>query len=502
MHAGAARVLPGLPAVRTLGVLWLLWFVSVVISPGSAKINVTTPEPRLNVLKGQDAFFFVTFTSSVPPEVRWNFVANNGDSREIAAFNVTNSMSINIEINYKDRLIGHPSGSLTLKNVLKADVGTYTAQFVTYSSESNTGIKITLEVYDTLTGFSISKKGDPTPDNSTVTLMCKSASSLESRVTYNWSLNGVAVEAGLRFKINDSSLIVNMTESIRGFFRCVASNPLNHASSDYYFLPCCTALTGSPMKEVVEVIQGNSVKFNLKESTEEIFAVEWHFKNSQKQLAVSMLNITGLVDSAYTKKVDISLKNGSLTIYGVQWADAGTYTASVWSSQKRWEENFKLDVKDPINRAALIGGLVGGIGGFLLLLLLAIALFICYRHKKKVDKLNNKPNETATTGIINASPNKDTKSSSPAAETHFEGKKNLGFHDSFGDENSLDSAIATSTIPSDRLSLQSQTLANYKQNYPIGQAYLDDSNWSDSDNEASINNDPGGDMKIRTITLV
>ena len=44
----------------------------------------------------------------------------------------------------------------------------------------------------------------------------------------------------------------------------------------------------------------------------------------------------------------------------------------------------------PINRAALIGGLVGGIGGFLLLILLAIALCICCRHKKKEDKLNNK----------------------------------------------------------------------------------------------------------------
>ena len=37
-------------------------------------------------------------------------------------------------------------------------------------------------------------------------------------------------------------------------------------------------------KEVMEVFQGNSVKFNLKESTEKMRAVEWHFKNSQKQV--------------------------------------------------------------------------------------------------------------------------------------------------------------------------------------------------------------------------
>ena len=87
---------------------------------------------------------------------------------------------------------------------------------------------------DTFTDFFIDEKVDPPQD--TVILMCKSASSLESKVTYNWTLNGKSVQAGLRFKINDSSLVVNVTETIRGFFSCVGSNPLIHTSSEYYFL--------------------------------------------------------------------------------------------------------------------------------------------------------------------------------------------------------------------------------------------------------------------------
>ena len=45
------------------------------------------------------------------------------------------------------RISGHPNGSLTLKNVSKADVGTYTAGFVTYSLEGNKDIKIELVMY-------------------------------------------------------------------------------------------------------------------------------------------------------------------------------------------------------------------------------------------------------------------------------------------------------------------------------------------------------------------
>uniref|UniRef100_A0A8C4NFD6 Ig-like domain-containing protein n=1 Tax=Eptatretus burgeri TaxID=7764 RepID=A0A8C4NFD6_EPTBU len=199
-------------------------------------------------------------------------------------------------------------------------------------------------MYDTFTDFFIDEKVDPPQD--TVILMCKSASSLESKVTYNWTLNGKSVQAGLRFKINDSSLVVNVTETIRGFFSCVGSNPLIHTSSEYYFLETnCTNLWGNETKEAVEVLQGNSVKFSLKESTEKMRAVEWHFKNSQKQLAVAMLGTSGLVNSAYTNRMEIDVNKGSLTILGVQMRDAGTFTASIRSCKKRWQENIKLDVK-------------------------------------------------------------------------------------------------------------------------------------------------------------
>uniref|UniRef100_UPI00358FFF64 uncharacterized protein isoform X2 n=1 Tax=Myxine glutinosa TaxID=7769 RepID=UPI00358FFF64 len=382
MHVGPARDSQELSPVRILGVLWLLWFVFVGISPVFAEIVVYAPWMDISVFIGDDVLFSVNFTSFSMPKVRWEFQAIDGrpTSFEIATFNVSDTTNMEVLPSYKGRLSVYSNGSMTLKHVSEADNGTYTAVFVTYGPEGNTNIDLKLQIFETLPSFFIEMNS--THSESTVTLTCKTNSSLVSYVSYHWIYLCDDDWVPVPQSLNTSSIPVNVT---RTFFICTASNPLNKKQSDAFLLESnCTDRVNKESKQVVKVFLGNSAKFYLKgnTSTGDMFAVEWTFQKSQSQVAVAMINDSTRVAEGYAGRVKMNESNGSMTLVEVQQSDVGNYAAYVSSCDKRWQEVIELQVKAPSHTTALIGGLVGGVIGLLLLLLVLTGCIYYHRQKK------------------------------------------------------------------------------------------------------------------------
>uniref|UniRef100_A0A8C4Q8M3 Ig-like domain-containing protein n=1 Tax=Eptatretus burgeri TaxID=7764 RepID=A0A8C4Q8M3_EPTBU len=262
-----------------------------------------------------------------------------------------------------------------------------------------------------------------------VKLVCQTNSSLESTVHYNWTFNGKAGEVVPGSTINGSSLIVNVTETMRGFFVCSAWNPQSRKSSEARLLEAnCAEWPDKSTHQMVKVLQGNSAKFDIHVMTSNFFAIEWIFRKSGSQVAVAMINESTMVAEGYARRAEINKSNGSLTLLEVKQSDAGNYFANVSSCKKRWQEVFELKVEDPTNTAALIGGLVGGICGLLLLLLaLVVGFYCCYRkddNSLHISKIRSKnfPPETIDTVTI-----KDISNIVPAQVLHTEGRNNYGF---------------------------------------------------------------------------
>uniref|UniRef100_UPI00358ED620 carcinoembryonic antigen-related cell adhesion molecule 5-like n=1 Tax=Myxine glutinosa TaxID=7769 RepID=UPI00358ED620 len=427
MFLGPACSFQGSSAVRTLRVLGFLLFVFVGFSPVFAEIMTYTPEPNLDVLIGHDALLSVSFTSLNIPVVRWNFLSNDDESSEINSFNVSDPTDMLVVSSHEGRLIGHSNGSLTLKKVSNADAGTYTVSFVTYSSEGNKNTKIILHIYDTLTHFFIVMEPDP-PVLGPVKLTCQTNSSLESTVYYNWTFNGKAGEGVPGFTIDGSSLMVNVTETMRGFFVCSAWNPRSQHFSEARLLEAnCTEWPDNSIHQMINVLQGNSAIFHINVMMSNFFAIEWIFRKLGSQVAVAMINESSMVSEGYAGRAEINKSNGSLTLLEVKQSDAGSYFANVSSCKKRWQEVFELKVKDPINTAALIGGLVGGIGLLLLLLLaLAVGFYCCRKNDSSlhISKIRSKifSPETIDTGTI-----KDISDIVPTQNLPTEGRNNDGF---------------------------------------------------------------------------
>uniref|UniRef100_A0A8C4R7I8 Immunoglobulin domain-containing protein n=1 Tax=Eptatretus burgeri TaxID=7764 RepID=A0A8C4R7I8_EPTBU len=390
MHAGPARDFPGLLAVRISGVLW---FVFVGISPVFADIDVYAQSVNISVLIGHDALFSVNYTNSTIPRVRWEFQPIKGKPFEITSFNVSDTTNIEVLQSYKHRLSVYSNGSMTLRNVSEADNGTYTAIFVTYGPDGNENVDVKLQIFDTLTSFFIEM--DSTLSGSTVTLTCKTNSSLVSYVSYYWS--SLCIEDRVCGSSNLRSISVNVT---RRFFICTASNPLNTKHSDAFLLESnCTEMVNEKSKQVVTVLQGNSAKFHLKGniSTGEMFAVEWTFQKSQCQVAVAMINDSDWVADGYKGRAKINKNNGSMTLLEAQQSNAGNYSAYVSSCDKRWQEVIELQVNASTSYTkALIGGLVGGVIVLLLLLLVLIGCIYYHRQKKGENELTNSNLESSS----------------------------------------------------------------------------------------------------------